>query len=89
VSYKSGDSSLYGSVCDGGGIRNFLRSLAISFGSSILMFGPFKSSSPAKPSFHGNRPIHSQQQKVEPQTKPRKIYHFQKPNLILSLRAVK
>jgi hypothetical protein len=49
VSYKNGDFSIYGSLRDDGGIRNFLRILAISLGSSISTCGPFKKRLPEKP----------------------------------------
>lgn len=47
VSYTSGASRLYGSVRNDGGTRNFLLILVITFGSSMLTVGPFKSFSPA------------------------------------------
>jgi hypothetical protein len=47
VSYTRGASRLYGSVRNDGGNRNFLLILAITFGSSMLTVGPFKSFSPA------------------------------------------
>jgi hypothetical protein len=38
-----GASRLYGSVRNNGGMRNFFLILVITFGSSILTVGPFKS----------------------------------------------